>query len=157
VLELDFEHIHPRPLCCLVVRERIVGEWPSVTFSPEAVHESVNELNLRIAIEFCRQFEEERQRTEQFVKLLKDNDLFELKKAVFTPRNADGTMGAEQPIAEYFAVSEEKLNALSPEKLVELQRNGALAQIYAHLISLLNWDRLIAVTLARGEPTAGNA
>ena len=109
------------------------------------------------AIEFCRQFEEERQRTEQFVKLIKDNDLFELKKAVFTPRNADGSPGEEQPIAEYFAVSEEKLNALAPDKLLELQRNGALAQIYAHLISLLNWDRLIAVTLARAEPTMGNA
>ena len=109
------------------------------------------------AIEFCRQFEEERQRTEQFMELLKSYDLFELKKAVFTPRNPDGSVGEEQPIAEYFAVSEEKLNALSTDKLLELQRTGALAQIYAHLISLLNWDRLIATTLARGEATAGAA
>ena len=108
------------------------------------------------AIEFCRQFEEERQRTEQFVKLLKDLDLLELKNAVFTPRNADGTNGEPQPIAEYFAVSEEKLNALPADKIVELQKNGALAQIYAHLISLLNWDRLIAVTLSRA-PVAANA
>ena len=108
------------------------------------------------AIEFCRSFEEERQRTEQFVKLLKDLDLLELKNAVFTPRNPDGTNGEPQPIAEYFAVSEEKLNALSSDKIIELQKNGALAQIYAHLISLLNWDRLIAVTLARA-PVAANA
>jgi len=108
------------------------------------------------AIEFCRSFEEERQRTEQFVALLKDLDLLELKNAVFTPRNADGTNGEPQPIAEYYAVSEEKLNALPADKIIELQKNGALAQIYAHLISLLNWDRLIAVTLTL-EPVAANA
>jgi hypothetical protein len=101
------------------------------------------------AIEFCRQFEEERQRTEMFSKLLQDLGLLELKKAEFTPRNADGTLGETQQVAEYYAVSEEKLNALPDDKILELQRNGALAQIYAHLISLLNWDRLIAVALAK--------
>jgi hypothetical protein len=110
-------------------------------------------------IEFCNNFEMERQRTTGFVQLLKDNDLFETKTATFTATNPDGTPGAPQNIAEYFGVSEEKLNALAPEKLVELRDNGALSQIYAHLLSLVGWDRLVAIALARTAetPAAANA
>ena len=38
------------------------------------------------------------------------------------------------------------------EKLAELMNNGAISQIYAHLMSLAGWDRLIALTLARQMP-----
>src|SRR5688500_1968930 len=44
-------------------------------------------------IEFCNNFEVERQRTMSFVQLLKDLDLFETKVANFTPANPDGTAG----------------------------------------------------------------
>ncbi|RAK57726.1 SapC family protein [Phenylobacterium deserti] len=109
-------------------------------------------------IEFCNSFEMERQRTMSFVQLLKDLDLFETKTSTFTPTNPDGSAGQPQMIAEYFGVSEEKLNALPAEKTIELRDNGALAQIYAHLLSLVGWDRLIAVALARQvQPTAANA
>ena len=103
----------------------------------------------RNCIEFCNNFEMERQRTVGFVELLKELDLFEQKTANFTPQNADGTTGEPQKIADYFGVSEDKLNALPPEKLVELRDNGALGQIYAHMLSLVGWDRLIAVALGR--------
>ena len=110
-------------------------------------------------IEFCNNFEIERQRTQSFVQLLKDLDLFETKTASFTPMNPDGTQGEPQKIAEYFGVSEDKLNALPTDKLVELRGNGALAQIYAHLLSLVGWDRLVALALARSQmqPQAANA
>ena len=110
-------------------------------------------------IEFCNNFEIERQRTQSFVQLLKDLDLFETKTASFTPMNADGTQGEPQKIAEYFGVSEDKLNALPADKLVELRGNGALAQIYAHLLSLVGWDRLVALALARSQtqPQAANS
>ena len=77
----------------------------------------------------------------------------------FVERNPDGTPGQPQKIAEYFAVSEDKLKALPAEKLAELRDNGALGQIYAHLVSLLGWDRLIAKTLLRAAqtPVAANA
>jgi hypothetical protein len=81
-------------------------------------------------------------------------DLFDTRTATFTPRNADGTPGEPQQIAEYFAVSEEKLNALKPEQLVELRDNGALGQIYAHLVSLNGWDRLIGRALLRAQQRA---
>jgi hypothetical protein len=48
-------------------------------------------------------------------------------------------------MAEYFAVSEEKLKTLSPEKLAELRDNGALERIYNHMTSLAGWDRLVAI------------
>ena len=111
------------------------------------------------AMEFCNNFEQERVRTDGFVHLLKELDLLETREAVFTPRNPDGTAAEPQKIAEYYAVSEDKLRALSPEKLVELRDNGALGQIYAHLVSLLGWDRLIAMAFQRAAnmPAAANA
>jgi hypothetical protein len=110
-------------------------------------------------IEFCNNFEVERQRTTSFVQLLKDLDLFETKTANFTPTNPDGTAGTPQKIAEYFGVSEEKLNKLPAQKLTELRDNGALGQIYAHMLSLVGWDRLIALAMARApqQPQAANA
>jgi len=62
-------------------------------------------------------------------------------------------------VAEYFAVSRDKLNALSPEQLAGLNANGALPQIYAHLTSLHGWDKLLAETLAiaNAAPVAANA
>jgi len=102
------------------------------------------------AIKFCDDFEGERRRTMAFVQLLKDLDLFELKQAVYNSRNPDGTEAPPQLVAEYFAVSDEKLQNLPPEKLSELIKNGALGTIFAHMISLLGWDRLMAVAVARG-------
>ena len=112
------------------------------------------------AMEFCNNFEQERQRTDAFVKLLNELDLLDTREAVFTPRNPDGTAGPQQKIAEYYAVSEDKLKALPADKLAELRDNGALGQIYAHLVSLLGWDRLIAMTFQRNAaapPVAANA
>jgi hypothetical protein len=100
-------------------------------------------------IQFCNDFETEGRRTESFVSLLRELDLFEIARSTFTPNNPDGTQGEPQPIAEYFAVSEAKLKALPQEKLLELVGNGAVAQIYAHMMSLAGWDRLIARTVAR--------
>lgn len=107
------------------------------------------------AIKFCEDFEGERRRTESFVKLIQDLDLLDTRQATFTPPNADGTPGQPVVLAEYFAVSEEKLNKLPAEKLVELRDNGALERIYNHLTSLAGWDRLVAIASERAAK--GNA
>ena len=104
------------------------------------------------AIEFCTNFETERQRTESFVQLAKELDLFELKEATFTPANPDGTPAAPIKLADYFTISEEKLKTLSGDKLVELRNSGALAQMYAQMTSLFCWDKLVARTLVRDNP-----
>jgi len=142
---------------CIDRDAKFIVEGGDMAFFDDAGQPSEYTKN---CIEFCNNFEMERQRTESFVQLLKDNDLFELKVANFVPPKADGTPGEPQKIAEYFGVSEDKLLALKPEKLVELRDNGALAQIYAHLLSLVGWDRLIAISLARQaaeQPAAANS
>jgi hypothetical protein len=111
-------------------------------------------------IDFCSAFDTDRQRTEMFVEELKTLDLLESKQTTFTPRNADGTDGPPQIIAEYFAVSEDRLKALPTEKLAALAASGALGQIYAHLVSLIGFERLIVETSLRQAdqaPQAANA
>ncbi|HXV01178.1 MAG TPA: SapC family protein, partial [Caulobacteraceae bacterium] len=64
-------------------------------------------------IDFCNNFEVELRRTESFVSVLTELDLFETKTASYNPVNPDGTAaGPPQLVAEYYAVSEEKLKAL---------------------------------------------
>ena len=108
----------------------------------------------KAAIEFCTNYESERRRTESFVKTLKELDLFELKEAYFTPQNSDGTPGEPVRLADYFAISETKLRALPLEKLGELRDNGALMQMYAQLVSLHGWDKLVARTISRDAASA---
>jgi hypothetical protein len=112
----------------------------------------------RNCIKFCNDFETELRRTESFTNLLTDLDLFETRKTTHTPVMADGTQGEPQTVAEYFAVSEVKLKALPDAKVRELLDNGALGQIYAHLTSLIGWDRLISLAISRANtpPPAAN-
>jgi len=105
-------------------------------------------------IEFCSQFDQDRAVTESFCNLLKSLDLFETKQTTYTPRLPDGTAGQPVMVAEYFAVSEDKLKQLAPEKLAELAGNGALAAIYAHLTSLAGWDRIIVESSLRQTANA---
>ena len=107
-------------------------------------------------VDFCSNFETDRLRTESFVGRLKALDLLEPTQAVFTPRMADGSTGRPALLADYFAVSEDKLRALPTETIVELVHNGALRQIYAHLESLQNWERLVARSQVQA-PVAGHA
>lgn len=100
-------------------------------------------------IQFCNDYEVEVRRTESFVNLLNELDLLETRKTTYTPANPDGTPGFPQDIAEFFAVSEERLKALPQEKLRELMDNGALKQIYAHINSLSGWDKLISMQITR--------
>jgi hypothetical protein len=100
-------------------------------------------------MQFCNDFEAEGRRTESFITLLRDLDLFEVRRQTFTPVNPDGAQGEPQPVAEYFAISDEKVKALPADKLKELVENGALFQVYAHLTSLAGWDRIVTMALAR--------
>lgn len=93
----------------------------------------------RSAIEFCQQFEQERLRTEQFMKALEPFDLIAGQSAQFTPS------GASQPqvFAQYSGFEEKRLADLPDEKFLELRRMGALPLIYAQLFSMSNWRTLI--------------
>jgi len=96
------------------------------------------------AVEFCKEFERQRRATADFVKMLTDLDLMEQKTVAFQPRDPQGNpVGDQQKIADYYAISEERLNALPDDKYLELRNNGAVGACYAHLVSLLNWPKII--------------
>ncbi len=96
------------------------------------------------AIEFCKEFERQRRATTDFAKIVASMDLFEHKTVTFQPRDPQGReAGPLQKVADYWAISEERLNALPAEKYVELRNNGALGACYAHMVSLLNWSKVV--------------
>jgi hypothetical protein len=65
--------------------------------------------------------------------------------------------GAPLAMSGLYRVAEEKLAALAPEKLKELAQKGILARIYAHLISLANFGRLLDRRTALAQPAETKA
>lgn len=108
------------------------------------------------AVDFCKEFERQRRSTLEFVQLIKRFDLLEEKTVTFQPRNAQGEeSGDVQKIADYLAISEEKLNGLTEAQFLELRQAGAIGAIYGHILSLLNWNRIIQRAL-RTQPATQN-
>lgn len=89
-------------------------------------------------LDFCRAYHAEALQTESFVKLLKDNDLLTEQQADM--RFADNS---QYKLEGFLVVDAAKLNALSADKIKELQVSGALAAITLHLVSLQNWQLLL--------------
>ncbi len=101
------------------------------------------------AFEFLKQFEQDRRATEGMIARFKELDLFEQKDMYFQGQNPDGSPAEKQKIADYFAVTDEKLRALDDKIIREFIDNGFLAVAYSHILSLGNWQRLVNMTLAR--------
>jgi hypothetical protein len=142
-----------RMVVCIDTKAPMIGDNPDAPFFENGEPSAYT----KGAIDFCNNFEQEAQRTQSFVNLLKELDLFEDKTATYSPPGPDGQPSAPQTIAQYQGVSEAKLNALSAEKMKDLASNGALSQIYAHLMSLFGWDRLIVKAMLRPRvPVAAN-
>jgi len=106
------------------------------------------------AFEFLKQFEQDRRATEQLVTRFNELNLFEQKEMHFQGNNPDGSLADKQKIADYFAVTDEKLRGLDEKTLKEFMDNGYLAVAYAHMISLGNWQRLVNMTLERAQDDA---
>ncbi|HEY1926392.1 MAG TPA: SapC family protein [Caulobacteraceae bacterium] len=131
---------------CIDLDAEMLGDLPDIPFFDPAGQPTDYTKG---CIQFCNDYEVEVKKTESFIALLNDLDLLETRKTTYTPPNPDGTPGITQDIAEYYAVSEDRLKALPQEKLRELMDNGALKQIFAHLNSLSGWDKLISMQLTR--------
>ncbi len=137
-----------RLLLCVDRDAPMVTDQPDVAFfeNGEATDFTNN------AVEFCKEFERQRRATSEFTKILVQFDLFEQKTVAFQPRDPQGNaVGEQQKIADYWAISEERLNNLSDEQLLQLRTNGALGAIYAHILSLLNWQRVIQRAVSKGQ------
>ncbi len=142
-----------RLLLCVDAAAPMVSPQPEVPFFENGQPSKFTQD----AIEFCKEFERQRRATSEFTELLNRYGLFEQKTVAFQPRDAQGNeAGPQQKIADYWAVSEEKLNALPSEQYLELKNNGAVGAVYAHMISLLNWSRVIQRAI-RAQQGAGTA
>jgi hypothetical protein len=139
-----------RLVLCIDRQAAMVSDQPEVPFF------TGNEPSqfTQEAMEFCKEFERQRRATEEFIKIVTAAGLFETKTVTFTTRQPDGSEGPTQKIADYWAVSEEKLNALPTDQFMNLRDQGVLGVVYAHMISLLNWpkviQRLLRITQAGG-------
>lgn len=134
-------------------------EAPMVTNQPEVAFFEGDQPSkfTQDAIEFCKEFERQRRATQQFVELAKKHNLFEEKSISFQPRDPQGNeVGPAQKIADYFAISEQRLNELPNEAFIEMKQGGGLGACYAHMVSLLNWPRTIQRAL-RMPQTTGTA
>jgi len=104
------------------------------------------------AFQFLQNFERDRQATDLMIKTFRDLDLFEQKEMNFQGQNPDGSPAERQKIADYFAVTEERLKGLDAAKIKEFSDNGYLAVAHAHMVSLGNWQRLVNMTLRVATP-----
>jgi len=118
-------------------------------FDKDAPSQFTNE-----AFEFLKKFEQDRRATEQMVSRFKELDLFEQKEMNFQGNNPDGSLAEKQKIADYFAITDEKLRGLDAKTTKEFLDNGYLSVAYAHMISLGNWQRLVNMTLERAQAEA---
>ncbi|MGE3302858.1 MAG: SapC family protein [Hyphomonadaceae bacterium] len=137
-----------RLLVCIDRAAPMIGENPDVPFF---IGDEPSEYTQN-AIEFCREFEGHRMATDTFIKTMIEMDLFEEKQVAINSRD---DKGVETPVkvADYFAISEEKLGAMPPEAWLRLRDLNMLGAIYAHLISLLKWPKVIqrALMIAQAQ------
>ena len=138
-----------RLVVCIDRAASMLGEAPDIPFfngdQPSQFTQD--------AIEFCKEFETFRQATQLFITRMTEFDLWETKSVSLTPPQEDGTPGEAIKIAEYFAVSEPALQKLDPAKLTVLRDEGWLGMLYAHMISLLLWPKILnrALNIAATE------
>lgn len=140
-----------RLLVCIDRAAPMIGENPEVPF----FNGDEPSQYTQDAIEFCKEFERHRLATEAFVSTIDGLGLFEEKDITLAQTLPDGKQ-EQAKIADYFAISEEKLNALPLDKVQQLREQGMFGPIYAHLISLLSWSKIInrGLSLATAEMQA---
>ncbi|MDX2233944.1 MAG: SapC family protein [Hyphomonadaceae bacterium] len=141
-----------RLVLCVDRAAPMIGENPDVPlFNGNEPSQYTQE-----AMEFCKEFERHRRTTENFIALINELNLFESKTVTITNRRPDGTE-EQQVIAEYFAIDEDKLTNLPNDQFVRLKDNGALGPMYAHMVSLLQWPKVIQRAMYRFQTQAGAA
>ncbi len=112
----------------------------SVTENPEEPFFDGNKLTEKMQqrVDFSARYSQERQRTTDLGRRLKELGLFTGQQVKHRPQG-----GEEQPLGTYVAVDVEKLGKLDSTALQQLHADGSLSAIYAHVFSLENWNRLL--------------
>lgn len=92
---------------------------------------------LKKIIEFIKGYEDEMERTRMFCKQIKELDILEQSHAVIERPDQE-----KASLSGFWVINREKLDALSEEKIYQLQQNGSLEIIYQHLLSMPQFKRL---------------
>lgn len=133
-----------RLVLCIDRAAPMIGENPEVPlFNGDQPSQYTQE-----AMEFCKEFERHRRTTDNFIKTVTEMNLFDTKTVSLTNRKPDGTE-EQQVVAEYFAIDEDRITNLPNEQFLRLKENGMLGPIYAHMISLLQWPKIIQRAMYR--------
>ncbi len=93
------------------------------------------------------EFEADLARTEAMCQVIIELGLLEPFNLQAKPHD-----GSPFTLSGMFRVVEQKINGLSSAKLKELVQNGVLPRIYAHLMSMSNFTRLLARHASQSKP-----
>jgi hypothetical protein len=99
---------------------------------------------------FLFEFESDLARTEAMCRIVVELGLLE----PFTMQ-AKPNEGEPLSLTGMFRVQEQKLAELAPDKLKELVQNGVLPRLYAHLMSMSNFNRLLTRRATHARPGIG--
>ncbi len=124
---------HPERIAC--VEKRAISAKGDALYDAKGEPLPVWENMRKLLFEF----EADLARTEAMCKIIIDLGLLE-------PFNMQAKPNEGEPftLSGMFRVNESKINELSADKLKELAQNGVLPRIYAHLMSMSNFNRLLA-------------
>lgn len=103
---------------------------------------------MQARVDFSARYHYEGTKTKGFCERMKALQLFTGQQVMHRPLGAS----EERPIGRYTAIDTDKLVKLDAETLRELNADGSLAAIYAHVFSLQNWNRLLERRAGRGLP-----
>jgi hypothetical protein len=107
--------------------------------------------DMKRAVQFLTDFQNQHQRTRAMIKLLQEYDLFKDVSANITLPG-----GEKIGFGNLMMVDEEKMLKLDDEKILALVRSGGLAWIYAHLVSISNFrDLMNHAAKQPGAPAEG--
>jgi hypothetical protein len=95
------------------------------------------------------EYEADLVRSDEMTRALAGLDLLETFNVQAIPNE-----GTPLGMTGLYRVAEHKLGALAPEKLKELTQQGILARVFAHLISLANFGRLLDRRAGLAKATA---
>ncbi len=129
-----------RVLVCIDRAAKMVNQTPELPFFEGDQPSRYTQE----AIQFCREFDVLGRRTQEFVKLMDEHNLFELTPLLLPRAKPDGTPDEPQKVGEYLRISDQRLNALPKDTYIDLRDRGVTAVMHAHLLSLGLWPKILS-------------
>jgi hypothetical protein len=93
------------------------------------------------AVGFCRAYQNQIVATMEFTAALKKHDLLEQNQAEIKLAS-----GETLNLNGFLTISPKKLDELPDDVYLEFRRKGWIGLIHLHIASVLNWERLVALT-----------